>query len=556
MKISELLGFTSSDKELEEFDKKITGLTKGVRTFGSVVLSVAEKTIRFVESTAKQGDEIAKAAKAAGLSNTVYQEYAFALKENGVGQEELNSSLAFFKQLVGRAALGYEDATTAFNKLNINIHDSNGELKSQEALLQEVTDRISGTQNIAEQLVLTNIAFSDSQKNMAKAIATGNAELNRQRKLAHELGVVMSDSAIGQSQEFVRLWRGIGNVLEGLGKIIGVALLPVFNELLGDVFEWLMQNRELIAQDLAKALEPFAFILLVIGKAAFWLIKGLWSLITAMGGLETISWVLIAVLSTFMAFRLVKFIMGLKDAFQMLGGFIKGNVFIMRAWGAVVKGVSAGIGKLSLLMKTLGAGAKMIPTILFKLWGIAVQVVRLAISKLPFVLKALGIAMRALPIIGLITLIALLIDDIMGWVNGGDSWIGKLLGPWEEFYARFQEILASARLWITDFIEKVVEMVDFVLSLPGRIGSAAKELLQSIPLIGGFFGDKADPAADMSASAGVNRSNVSVTENVTVNVPPGTTQEQAMEIERQVRQQVNKELQKELRFGLQTVPAT
>lgn len=85
-----------------------------------------------------------------------------------------------------------------------------------------------------------------------------------------------------------------------------------------------------------------------------------------------------------------------------------------------------------------------------------------------------------LAIAALIAIIALLVQDIKVWSEGGDSMIGRYLGSWTEFRDSFMEIINSIRTGITDLVNFLIpifepffialmEVLNWVLSAIGGV---------------------------------------------------------------------------------------
>lgn len=85
----------------------------------------------------------------------------------------------------------------------------------------------------------------------------------------------------------------------------------------------------------------------------------------------------------------------------------------------------------------------------------------------------LATMMGKIPIVALFAALALLIDDIWNWVEGNESLLGRLLGPWKEFGQTLREIGASVRKWIGPYIEALRQATKATHNLVVQLGGAA-----------------------------------------------------------------------------------
>lgn len=188
-------------------------------------------------------------------------------------------------------------------------------------------------------------------------------------------------------------------------------------------------------------------------------------------------------------------------------------------------------------------------------------------------------------IIAIITAVTLVLEDLYVWINGGDSIIGSLIGPWEEWriyvigaveavmavFRWFGELIAAIAAaivgaftldwnlfktglegigallwqvvgqwgqWIYDGIfvpifNAVTDAWNAVKDKVGAMWQRAKSMVGLGSDAGAGTGTGATPASTVApaqlapAAMGAGRPNVQANTNVTVTVPPGTTAEQA-----------------------------
>lgn len=140
--------------------------------------------------------------------------------------------------------------------------------------------------------------------------------------------------------------------------------------------------------------------------------------------------------------------------------------------------IEAGVGK---LVEVFGGWNN-----LLRFVGIAVGVA--------FGAKALAIlsAFRAasllamlpfIKIIAIITAVALVLEDLYVWIQGGDSLIGSLIGPWQEWAPYVMAVINMVRdavVWFGEAIGAVAAMIVGMLTLDGNLFMAGLEGLTAM----------------------------------------------------------------------------
>lgn len=83
-------------------------------------------------------------------------------------------------------------------------------------------------------------------------------------------------------------------------------------------------------------------------------------------------------------------------------------------------------------------------------------------------------------IIAIITAVALVLEDLYVWIQGGDSLIGSLIGPWQEWEPYVMAVITMVRdaiVWFGEAIGAVAEMIVGMLTLDGDLFMAGLEEL-------------------------------------------------------------------------------
>ena len=97
-------------------------------------------------------DAIGKTADRLGLTTTALQTYHFAAEQSGMSTQQLEMSMQRFTRRAAEAANGTGAAKDTFKQLGIELRDSNGNLRSTEEMLAEVSDALAAIPDQGERV--------------------------------------------------------------------------------------------------------------------------------------------------------------------------------------------------------------------------------------------------------------------------------------------------------------------------------------------------------------------------------------------------------------------
>ena len=198
------------DRMSNSFEKFSNQMDKGSKNLGSKIasnLSGAFKTLTvaitgattaataWIVAAANAGDRVDKLSQKMNLSRKQFQEWDYITKQSGTSMEALSMGM---KTLAVQA----EADGAAFEKLGINVRDANGNIKDQGRLFNETITALFKYENTTERLAVASKVFGRGAQELAPILNAGSKEIERLRKRAHELGLVMNDEAVNASVEF------------------------------------------------------------------------------------------------------------------------------------------------------------------------------------------------------------------------------------------------------------------------------------------------------------------------------------------------------------------
>jgi len=194
---------TSLGGRLQALGGRLQRLSRQFLSLRSAAVAAAGATgLFFVANRAIQAaDEIGKTARAVGLSAEALQEWRFAAGRAGVATSMLDRGMVRFSRTIGQAARGQETQLRLFRELGVRIFDASGRLRDQDAILRDTTVALSGLDSEARANAFAMELFGDRTGRMARFLAQGAEEIERLRRRARELGVVISNEIIERAEQ-------------------------------------------------------------------------------------------------------------------------------------------------------------------------------------------------------------------------------------------------------------------------------------------------------------------------------------------------------------------
>lgn len=400
------LGVEADTANLKDFNAGLKSVLVGLTAVTAAATGAAIAIFSVTRATAEAGNTAAKTATQIGLTAETYQELVFAAQRAGATSEQLNVALKTLGRQAFDAARGTGEGLIAFERLGISATDASGALKTTEALLSEVSNAFRDLSD-EEALALAQKLFGEGGVALIPLLKQGADGIDELRRRARDLGFILDGETAKASEEFTDAMLDAEKALEGVRNTIGAAFLPVFTDL------------ALAFTDAVVFVRPF--------------VQTFLEMIERTIGLET---VLAGLAATILAF-----------------GSAAASVAGVLGLGALAAAVSSLIGALTALAGVLGVTV-----------GGALAIVLAALVALTaqLALIAAGIASSVALFVGL----ALVLEDFLTFVRGGNSLIG-------EFVQRFIESEGP----LGSFARMLIQLRDLTLALFDMLMSLADLML-------------------------------------------------------------------------------
>jgi hypothetical protein len=198
------------------------------------------------KSAADVGAELTEMSGKLGLGVEQLQEYRFAAKMSGVEVATFDKGVEKLGINAVEASKGNKQLALAFKTLGVRVKGSGGAMRSTEAILDDTMSALAGVEDPLKRNALALKLFGKSGVDLTKMLGEGAEGLRNAREEARRTGNVMSDLAASAGDELGDNVDALRERLTGLKNFLGVQLIPVFNEAVKGITEWVDVNAVLI----------------------------------------------------------------------------------------------------------------------------------------------------------------------------------------------------------------------------------------------------------------------------------------------------------------------
>ena len=186
----------------------VAGLTLAVAGVGVAFvgsLAALRGFVDFVGNTNKQLVDMATNAANAGMSTKQFQETLFAAKSAGLSDKDFVAGLDKIGADLTAASRGATDFGKLFEQNGISIKNANGELKTTQQALGDISTLI---RNAPTPAIANGVAqIAGLSKDWVGFLRESTAELETQKQSAAALGVVIDDATVQKAKAFNDQWH-------------------------------------------------------------------------------------------------------------------------------------------------------------------------------------------------------------------------------------------------------------------------------------------------------------------------------------------------------------
>lgn len=244
---------------------KLGGIAAGAKAAYSalsamlrVAVFVGVGLFGFIEGAAAAGDQVNTLALRTGTAAEFISGMAFAAQQADLEITELHAAMTTMNE---RAA----SAPKEFAKWGISLTDVNGEAKSTEQLLRDISDRMASAGSTSEKAAIGVDLFGRSGKELVEFLGGGSAALDEMIARAVELGGVIDTTSAQLADEFNDELAATKVAADAAKREIAEAFMPALVKAFGagqgaltEFLGWLQQNDKALRQMATSTVQLFA----------------------------------------------------------------------------------------------------------------------------------------------------------------------------------------------------------------------------------------------------------------------------------------------------------
>lgn len=236
--------------ELDKVEKgwgSISGAINKVQQHWKAVLGIlgagAGLTL-LVRNVARTGDELSKMSERLGIATETLSAYRLSADLANISLEGFGVGMRTLSRNMFDISKGTGEAKEAFKTLGISVVDSNGKLRSNEAVMLEVADAFKQMESGTLKTALAQEIFGRSGLQMIPLLNEGAEGLKRQKEEAKGLGAIWSTVAAKDAEAFndsiTRLRFGLMGIASAIIKDV-LPPLTTFITMTTDGVKWVLQ---------------------------------------------------------------------------------------------------------------------------------------------------------------------------------------------------------------------------------------------------------------------------------------------------------------------------
>ena len=193
----------------------VAALVKGVQALHQMTLEAAA-----------DADDVLTESMTTGLSTRTVQQLRYAQNLIDVSYSTISGSLTKLTQNMAKANDGNEALAESFRELGVSITDSNGELRSSEAVFYDLIDALGGMDNATARDAAAMELLGKSAQDLNPLIIQGSDAMRELAQEAENTGYVLDESQIQKLGEVDDAYQKMQLQIEATKNQLAVEFAP------------------------------------------------------------------------------------------------------------------------------------------------------------------------------------------------------------------------------------------------------------------------------------------------------------------------------------------
>lgn len=234
-------GATKALNSLNGINAGTAAAVGGFAALVAAVVKVEKQLMSITKESAEYAKEVKTLASVTGQSVEEVQEWQYASDMLGVTYDRVKDSLKEITNKMQEAQNGSEDTAKAFETLGVKLEDTDGNLRSADAVFYDVIDSLGNMSNQAARDALAMDLMSESAQELNPLIEVGSEGLKKYTDEAHEMGYVLDNEAVEALAATDAAQQKLLKTQEAVTKQISAEYAPYMTEALGDTADFIQK---------------------------------------------------------------------------------------------------------------------------------------------------------------------------------------------------------------------------------------------------------------------------------------------------------------------------
>lgn len=227
-------GMKKSLNGMGALDAQSIALAGGLAGVTTAIVNVEKALISMTREAASAADDIATMSSVTGVSTETLQAFAYSAELTDVSVDRIADSLKYTTKSMAEAATGTGEAYEAYRQLGVAITDSNGNLRSAEAVFYDTIDALGKMENGTERDATAMKLMSKSAQELNPLISAGSEALKGYAKEAQSTGYILDDKLIGALLESDDAFQRLQKTQEAVKKQLAAEFAPYLTQFYSD----------------------------------------------------------------------------------------------------------------------------------------------------------------------------------------------------------------------------------------------------------------------------------------------------------------------------------
>src|SRR5690554_2806801 len=219
---------SQAQRSVSDTGKSVAAMGKQMsKVVTTSITGLAAGVLALQKRTADYASTLNDLSNTTGHSTDSLQELTWAFSQAGIGQDMTRRLIERNTQRLGRAADGNETFAAAYERLGVSIRNANGQMRSSEAVFDDVLEGLAGITNESERAAVAGTLLgTNAGRRLAGALNGGISSMNEARQAAHDMGIVMSEDAVQAANRFSNMMDALQQRIAAAGRNFAVDLMP------------------------------------------------------------------------------------------------------------------------------------------------------------------------------------------------------------------------------------------------------------------------------------------------------------------------------------------